>query len=201
MELLGLDPFLSTVVDKVPYLHVLVHRIQSAPPATVVSWSGLHVYMTKSSPLRRGSPTWVNQTHASHLLDLWTHGSPGYTRPTPMRILPHNQATALVHASPTPKLAASINMIWIAFYFLLRPGEYCQAADNHPLCLGHVTFTIGHQKPNTHTMSKSDLFRATNASLTFDNQKNRKRGEVIGHARSGHSTACPVYALSHRCIK
>ena len=91
-------------------------------------------------------------------------------------------------------------MIWIAFYFLLRLGEYCQAANNHPFCLGHVTFTIGHQKLNTHTASKSDLYCATNASLTFDNQKNRERGEVIGHTCSGHSTACPVYALSHRCI-
>ena len=107
---------------------------------------------------------------------------------------------ALVHASPTPKLAASIHMIWITFYFLLHPGEYCQAADNHPHCLGHVTFTLGHQKLNTHSASELDLYHATNGSLTFDNQKNRERGEIIGHACSGHSTACPVYALSHRCI-
>ena len=107
---------------------------------------------------------------------------------------------ALVHASPTPKLTASINMIWIAFYFLLHPGEYYQATDNHPLCLGHVTFTIRHQKLNTYTMLESDLYHATNTSLTFNNQKNHEWGKVIGHARSGHSTTCPVYALSHWCI-
>ena len=58
-------------------------------PAAVVSRSGLHVFVTKSSPLRRGSPTWVDQTHVSCLLDLWTHGSPGYIRPTQMKIRPH----------------------------------------------------------------------------------------------------------------
>ena len=60
-----------------------------APPAAVVSRSRLHMYVMKSSPLRRGSPTWVDQTHASCLLDLWTHGSPSYIEPTPMKILPH----------------------------------------------------------------------------------------------------------------
>ena len=60
-----------------------------APPAAVVSRSGLHAYMTKSSPSQRVPPTWVNQTCASCLLDLWTHGSPGYIWPTHTKILPH----------------------------------------------------------------------------------------------------------------
>ena len=64
-----------------------------APPAAVVSRSGLHMYMTKSLPLRRGSPTWVDQTHASRLLDLWTHGSPSYIPPTQTMILPHIAST------------------------------------------------------------------------------------------------------------
>ena len=85
-------------------------------------------------------------------------------------------------------------------FLLAAPGEYCRATDNHPLCLGHVTFTIGHHKLNTTTASAADLHRAMNTSLTFDHQKNRKRGKVIDHARSGHSTACPVYALAQRCI-
>ena len=93
-----------------------------------------------------------------------------------------------------------MEMIWIAFFFLLRPGEYCSASDNQPLCMGHVTFTIGHQKLHTITASDADLHRATHVSLTFDDQKNRERGEVIGHARSGHSSACPVHALASRCI-
>ena len=75
------------------------------PPATVVSWSGLHVYMTKSSPLRRGSLIWVDQTRASHLLDSWIHSSPSYTWPTPMRILPHiasNHSPSKSFTTPWP---------------------------------------------------------------------------------------------------
>ena len=124
--------------------------------------------------------------------------APHCIKPLPIQIIHHT--TALVHASPTPKLTTSIDMIWIAFYFLLHLGEYCQATDNHPLCLGHITFTIGQHKLNTYTTSEPDLYCATNASLTFNNQKNRKWGEVIGHTCSGQSTACLVYALSHQCI-
>ena len=124
--------------------------------------------------------------------------APHHVKPLPIQII--HYATTLFHASPTPKLTASIDMIWIAFYFLLWPGEYCPATDNYPLCLGHVTFAIRQHKLNTYTALEPDLYRATNASLTFDNQKNHERGEIIDHTRSGHSTACPVYALAHRCM-
>ena len=124
--------------------------------------------------------------------------APHCVKPLPIQII--HCAMALIHASLTPKLTMYINMIWITFYFLLHPGEYCQASDTHLLCLGHTTFTIGQQKLNTYTVSKVDLYCTTNASLTFDNQKNHEWGEVIGHAHSGHSTACLVYALSHWCI-
>ena len=59
------------------------------PPAAVVSRSGLHAYVTKSSPLRRASPTWVTQTHTSRLLASWTPGSHVCTPPTPTTIRPH----------------------------------------------------------------------------------------------------------------
>ena len=59
------------------------------PPAAVVCRSRLHAYVTKSSPLQRVSPTWVNPTHASHLLDSWTHGSRCCIQPTHMKIWPH----------------------------------------------------------------------------------------------------------------
>ena len=41
------------------------------PPVAVVSRSGLHAYVTKSSQLRMVSPTWVSPTRASRLLDSW----------------------------------------------------------------------------------------------------------------------------------
>ena len=59
------------------------------PPAAVVSRSGLHAYVTKSSPLRRGSPTWVTPTRASRLLDSWTRGSHVCIPPTHTRTQHH----------------------------------------------------------------------------------------------------------------
>ena len=38
------------------------------------------------------------------------------------------------------------------------------------------------------------------SSLTLGKQKNRERGEVIGHGRSGHSVACPTLTLARRLI-
>ena len=210
-ESLGLDPFLSTVADKVPYLRVLAHRIRSG----AASRSGQPVraprvrdeilavakgFTDLGHPDPRLTSTGLMDPRLTHLYSAYSNDDPAPHRvkPLPIQIIHH--ATALILAAPTPKLTAAIDMIWIAFFFLLRPGEYCHANDNHPLCLGHVTFTIGHHKLNTTTAAEADLRRATNASLTFDNQKNRERGEVIGHAHSGHSIACPVHALAQRCI-
>ena len=210
-ESLGLDPFLSTVADKVPYLRILAHRIRLG----AASRSGQPVrtphvrdeilavakgFTNMGQPDLRLTSTGLMDPWLTRLYSAYSNDDPAPHRvkPLPIQIIHH--AMALVLAAPTTKLTAAIEMIWIAFFFLLCPREYCHATDNHPLCLGHVTFTIGHHKLNTTTAAEADLHRATNASLTFNNQKNRERGEVIGHARSGHSTACPVYALAKRCI-
>ena len=210
-ESLGLDPFLSTVADKVPYLRVLAHRIRSgaasrsgqpvrAPHVRDEILSVAKCYTDMGQPDPRVMSAGLMDPRLTRLYSAYSHEDPAPHRIRPLPIQTIHHATALVHASPTPKLTASIEMIWIAFFLLLRPGEYCQAADNHQLCLGHVTFTIGHHKLNTHTVSELDLYCATNASLTFDNQKNCEWGEVIGHACSGHSTTCPIYSLAQRCI-
>ena len=60
-----------------------------APLAAVVSRPGHHAYVTKSSPLRRVSPTWVSPTRASRLLDSWTHGSHSCILPTHTKTLRH----------------------------------------------------------------------------------------------------------------
>ena len=78
----------------------------------------------------------------------------------------------------------------VAKGFSQIPGV--EFTDNYSPVVNDVTFR--------HTASESDLYRATNASLMFNNQKNREWAEVIGHARIGHSTACLVYALSCQCI-
>ena len=41
---------------------------------------------------------------------------------------------------------------------------------------------------------------ATFATLRFTRQKNGVENEVVGHAKSGHSSICPVLALTRRAI-
>ena len=194
--------------DKLPYLRVLAHRIRSG----AASRSGQPVraprvrdeilaiakgFTDMGLPDPHLTSAGLMDPRLTRLYSAYSHEDPAPHRvkPLPIQIIHHANAT--FHATPTAKLTAAMEMIWIAFFFLLRPGEYCSASDNQPLCMGHVTFTIGHQKLHTITASDADLHCATHVSLTFDDQKNRKRGEVIGHARSGHSSACPVHATVH----
>ena len=85
---------------------------------------------------------------------------------------------------------------WLAFFFLLCPGH----PDNHPLCFADVTLLIAATRLDLLTASPTDLHRATHVSLTFDNQKNRERSEVIAHGCSGHTVACPVLTTIRRVL-
>ena len=93
-----------------------------------------------------------------------------------------------------------MDMTWLGLFYMLRPGEHCKSNDNSPLLLRDITLTVGHRKLDTMTSSDNDIQRATHSSLTFDTQKNRECGEVIGHGRSGHSIACPMLTLVRRVL-
>lgn len=114
-----------------------------------------------------------------------------------MQIIHHVDRTAN-HLDPFAD--AVIDMAWIAIFYLLRPGEYCKSRDNTPLLLRHVSLMIGTTKLNLHTCAINDILRATASSLTFDDQKNRVRGEVIAQGLSGHHRACPTKALVRRVV-
>ena len=92
-------------------------------------------------------------------------------------------------------------MIALAFFFLLRPGEYtATASDTTPFRLLDVTLFIGGRRLNTLTASIADLQAATFATLTFTNQKNGVKGEVIGLSRSTDTVLCPVLSMVRRVI-
>jgi hypothetical protein len=92
-----------------------------------------------------------------------------------------------------------MDMGWLKFFYLLRPGEYCKSTpDNSPLTVRDVCLSIGCRSLYLLLCPLDDLDRATQSSLTFDDQKNRERGEVIPHTRSDHSVACSTCALIRR---
>ena len=124
--------------------------------------------------------------------------APNRVKPIPIQVLHHAQQC--INQVPDYIDQAIMELIWIAFFFLLRPGEYAKSRDNEPLRLRDVTLMRRAVRLDTYNATEAELVTATHAALTFDDQKNRERNEVIGHGLSGHPWACPVRALVRRVI-
>ena len=122
---------------------------------------------------------------------------PARVEPVPMQIL--LRAEELVGNSARDR--ASIDCIWIAFYFLLRPGEYANATGDskHPFRLKDVQFKVGSMHYfDVLPATPHQLLSATYVSLTFSTQKNGVKGEQMAHAANGRPFACPVRATLRR---
>ena len=117
-------------------------------------------------------------------------------KPIPLPLVQHLYATA------TSDLTYAIaDIAIIGFFFLLRPGEHTAASpgsDTQPFTLQDVAFRIGGLALPASLMDPDTIPFATFATLQFTRQKNGVENEVVGHARSGHSTICPVLALTRR---
>ena len=122
---------------------------------------------------------------------------PKRVEPVPMTIL----LRAAELASTSTRDQATIDCIWMAFYFLLRPGEYANATGDakHPFRLEDVQLKIGARHHFDVTLcNRLELRSATFVSLTFTTQKNGVKGEKMGHAANGQLQACPVRAVLRR---
>jgi hypothetical protein len=97
------------------------------------------------------------------------------------------------------KLRATADMIIIAFFYLLRPGEYTDApSDTTPFTLGDVQLSIGDLRLDVLTTPEPTLFQARSSSLTFTTQKNGVENEVIRQGLSGDPYLCCVKAITRR---
>ncbi len=130
-----------------------------------------------------------------------TDDPPKRVKPIPITIILHLLSWAF-GAVGTNEHKAIVDMIVIAFYYLLRPGEYTGTTtkDDAPFRMGDVQLFVHTRQLNVMTASITDIRHATSASLVFTTQKNQIRGELINHGRSSHALACPVKALSRRII-
>ncbi|KAL7526060.1 hypothetical protein ACHAWF_001615 [Thalassiosira exigua] len=92
-------------------------------------------------------------------------------------------------------------MIIIAFFFLLRPGEYIDSpSDTTPFTLDDVQLFVGTTQLSLLNAPKCQLLQARFGSLTFTEHKNGTRGEVIDLGCSGDPYLCPVKALVRRVL-
>ena len=122
---------------------------------------------------------------------------PSRVEPVPMAIL--LQAAAL--CSNSNRDQATIDCMWMAFYYLLRPGEYANASGDakHPFRLQDVGMKIGGRSfASAMTATYDQLLAATFSTLTFTSQKNGIKGEKLSHSVNGQAEACPVRATLRR---
>ena len=102
-------------------------------------------------------------------------------------------------ASKDQELQAVADMIIIAFFFLLRLGEYTGTKyDSPPFCLSDVTFSVRRKVFNTATATDDELAAVTFVILIFSTQKIGVRGEKIVHWDTGDPLLCPKEALRRR---
>ena len=124
---------------------------------------------------------------------------PNRVKPVPVPVL--RRIMAVAAAADCPVSQCTADMICIAFFFLLRPGEYAIShSDSDPFTMSSIQIFRGQHRLNFQTASEAQLLTATFCSLTFDTQKNAVRGEVIGQAPSGDRLLCPARALARRII-
>jgi hypothetical protein len=93
------------------------------------------------------------------------------------------------------------DMIVIAFFFLLRPGEYTGTiSDDAAFRLQDVGLYIHGRKLDLFAASDAELKISTSASYTFTTQKNGNRNEKVFQGLSGDPWCCPVKATVRRVL-
>jgi hypothetical protein len=121
---------------------------------------------------------------------------PARVKPIPLQVIQH--AVQLALAALTADNLAVSNMIPIAFFFLMRPGEHTVTKENTPFKLKDIQFHVGYQRFNATNIPLNLLPAASFVTYTYDTQKNANRNEAIGLGRSGSGHCCPVATTAQR---
>jgi hypothetical protein len=130
----------------------------------------------------------------------WKSSNPAPLRvkPIPIQVIRCVMSLSQLSSVSDFLYQTTTDMIILAFFFLLWPEEYTDNGKT-PFCLKDVQLFICPRRLNLQTSSTAKLSQACFGSLTFTDQKNGVRGEVIGQALTGNSFICPVKALV-RCV-
>ena len=131
----------------------------------------------------------------------WKHydDPPRRVKPIPLPIL--LEAQRLADVSGSIALQSTARMMWIAYYFLCRPGEYCATVDsNHFFRLCDVMLFAADKVLDLATETDGRLMSASCAMLEFTDQKNSNRGEKVTQCHSGHAVASATRAIAGQVI-
>ena len=210
---LGIDPVLQAIEDKVPFLQVFSRRVRTGELAAnkaavksrtvedyVRSVGQTYLAMGASDP--RLNTSGNIDFRLQRMLSCYSKQDPPPNRvkPVPVQVIRRIFAVAAtLHHAPQHQCLA--DMIGLAFFFLLRPGEYAHSpSDSSPFQLRDVQLFRGALRLDLAHATDADLHTATFASLTFRDQKNGVRGEVVGLSHSGDPFLSPPRILARRII-
>ena len=126
--------------------------------------------------------------------------TPPPNRVKPFSIIVLQKVVAVALATNDEETQCVCNMIIVAYFSLLRPGEYTGAkSDSTPFRMCDITFSCG-RAVFDHRSDKQDLHAATMVMLLFTTHKNGLKGEVLGQGPSGYPLLCPRDTLARRII-
>jgi hypothetical protein len=210
----GLDPTLQNAspdFDAVPYLQVFAQRYRSgdiAPSCRPVRARTVEdaVRAIAQALAAVGSPDPRLNSFGQldfRLTSLWRAWKRSDPPPTRVKPIPVQVLRLLVDNTRhlgDPMMMSVSDMIILAFFFLLRPGEYTGTSSNTtPFTLRDVQLFHGRQRVPLLTCSGPTLEATTFGTLEFTTQKNGVKGEVIGLGTTS-SFFCPVKALQRRVL-
>ena len=211
-DLLGIDPLLKTIKDKVPILQVFLrrvrtgrlaqnkHPIQSRSAEDYVR-SVAQTFLSLGAPDPRLNSNGDTDFRLTRQLKCYSKADPPPNRVKPVPIMVIRHILQIAHSGNSTFQQGVADMICLAFFFLLRPGEYTiSPSDSEPFRLRNIQLFQGQTRLNLQNATDAQLLTATFGTLEFENQKNAVRGEIIGLAPSGNPIVCPTRALARRVI-
>jgi len=209
---LSIDPSLQEFEDPIPFLQVFAQRYRtgaintSQRPVRSRTVEGAlrsvgQTLASVGSPDPRLTPQGHIDFRLKRMFSSFSKADdpPARVKPVPVPVLQHVMSQAVL--SQDPFNLACADMICLAFYFLLRPGEYTgTTCDTQPFQLRDVRFFLGSLSINHTTATPDHLHTANFVTLEFTTQKNSVRGEIIGLGRSGDPHFCPVASAVRRVL-
>jgi hypothetical protein len=207
------DPHLSTWDDPVPMLQVFGERYRDGrlpPPNNPVKARTVEdsIRAVGQAFARLGAPDPRKDAHGN--IDFRIQRQikaykkddvpPRRVKSVPITIISFIVAQAFGATRSDEEMAVA-DMMVIAFFFLLRRGEYTGTiSDDAAFCLHDVGLYIQGRKLDLLAASDAELKISTSASYTLTTQKNGNRNEKLVQGISGDPWCCPVKATVRRVL-
>ena len=210
---LAIDPLLQNVKDPVIFLQIYARLYrqgslphQSSPVRSRTVEDALRAIgqtlASLGSPDPRKNALGNTDFRLARQLRAYTRADPPPARVKPIPFQVVANVATVAQRSLSPGVQCTADMIILAFFFLLRPGEYTasSSSDSQPFRLSDIKLRAAGRWINILTCPTAHLTHADYVTLEFTTQKNAVKGEVIGLGRSRHPVCCPVAAAARRIL-